>query len=607
MMPRPGLADTGRLTRTARVMYPMRLTDTTGLHHPGAGTQADALAQGAAGILPLHGVAASRALEQAMAAALPPHTLMQRAGLSVARLAMALAPHARTVWVACGPGNNGGDGLEAAAHLQRWGRRVVVTWLGSPEAAPPDARNAWQRATDAGVAFAEPGAPAPPLDANDLAIDALLGLGARPGALGGWLDALSRTEAQLLCVDLPTGLDADTGQPLPAAARSDQEAAPWWAAHDAARRHTLSLLTLKPGLFTAHGRDACGSIWFDDLGAADHADEAAGSATAWLALPQPGDGGAFDDVSRTAPQVATALRQRMVPARAHASHKGSHGDVAVVGGAPGMRGAAVLAATAALHGGAGRVFVQFLEPAEVPAAPQAPSAHAPSSHPPALPPDLMVRDWSGQPAADTVACGCGGGDAVRAALPVLLSRTPRLVLDADALNAIADDASLQALLRARAGRSGFATVLTPHPLEAARLLGANGAAAIQADRLTAAQALAQRFAACVVLKGSGSVIAAPQCPTRINASGNARLAIAGTGDVLAGLIAARLAQMARMASPEPGSVDGAARGAKATFDTAFDAAFNAACTAVWQHSWAAETAPPEPTLTASLLALRLQA
>lgn len=603
-MPRPGLADTGRLTqtaRTARVMYPTRLTDTTGLHHPGAGTQADALAQGAAGILPLHGVAASRALEQAMAAALPPHTLMQRAGLSVARLAMALAPHARTVWVACGPGNNGGDGLEAAAHLQRWGRRVVVTWLGSPEAAPPDARNAWQRATDAGVAFAEPGAPAPPLDANDLAIDALLGLGARPGALGGWLDALSRTEAQLLCVDLPTGLDADTGQPLPAAARSDQEAAPWWAAHDAARRHTLSLLTLKPGLFTAHGRDACGSIWFDDLGAADHADEADGSATAWLALPQPGDGGAFDDVSRTAPQVATALRQRMVPARAHASHKGSHGDVAVVGGAPGMRGAAALAATAALHGGAGRVFVQFLESAEVHASPHAPS----------LPPDLMVRDWSGQPAADTVACGCGGGDAVRAALPVLLSRTPRLVLDADALNAIADDASLQALLRARAGRSGFATVLTPHPLEAARLLGANGAAAIQADRLTAAQALAQRFAACVVLKGSGSVIAAPQCPTRINASGNARLAIAGTGDVLAGLIAARLAQMARMASPEPGSVDGAARGARATFnaafDTAFDAAFNAACTAVWQHGWAAETAPPEPTLTASLLALRLQA
>lgn len=219
----------------------------------------------------------------------------------------------------------------------------------------------------------------------------------------------------------------------------------------------------------------------------------------------------------------------------------------------------------------------------------------------------MVRDWSGQPAADTVACGCGGGDAVRAALPVLLSRTPRLVLDADALNAIADDASLQALLRARAGRSGFATVLTPHPLEAARLLGANGAAAIQADRLTAAQALAQRFAACVVLKGSGSVIAAPQCPTRINASGNARLAIAGTGDVLAGLIAARLARMARMASPEPGSVYGAALGARATFDTAFDAAFNAACTAVWQHGWAAETAPPEPTLTASLLALRLQA
>ena len=109
---------------------------------------------------PLFNTAATRRLEQQAAAALPPHTLMQRAGLAVARLAQALAPHARTVWIACGRGNNGGDGLEAAMHLQRDGRRVVVTWLGTPEHAPADARQSWQRALDAGVTWADEAPPA---------------------------------------------------------------------------------------------------------------------------------------------------------------------------------------------------------------------------------------------------------------------------------------------------------------------------------------------------------------------------------------------------------------------------------------------------------------
>ena len=124
---------------------------------------------------PLFNTGATRRLEQQAAAALPPHTLMQRAGLAVARLAQALAPHARTVWIACGPGNNGGDGLEAAMHLQRDGRRVVVTWLGTPEHAPPDARQSWQRALDAGVTWADEAPPG--MTAADLCIDAVLGIG----------------------------------------------------------------------------------------------------------------------------------------------------------------------------------------------------------------------------------------------------------------------------------------------------------------------------------------------------------------------------------------------------------------------------------------------
>src|SRR3954469_25831200 len=103
---------------------------------------------------PLHDVAAIRRMEQRATSALPPHTLMQRAGLAVARLALAVAPHARTVWIACGPGNNGGDGFEAALHLKRWGKDPVVTWLGEESRAPEDARASLLRARGAGVTIA---------------------------------------------------------------------------------------------------------------------------------------------------------------------------------------------------------------------------------------------------------------------------------------------------------------------------------------------------------------------------------------------------------------------------------------------------------------------
>jgi len=143
-------------------------------------------------------------------------------------------------------------------------------------------------------------------------------------------------------------------------------------------------------------------------------------------------------------------------------------------------------------------------------------------------------------AQTTVVCGCGGGDAVRAVLPRVLSTSGRLVLDADALNAVAQDSALQSLLRSRAAR-GRGTVITPHPLEAARLLGMS-VAEVQQDRLHAARELAQRFGCVALLKGSGTVIAAPGEILRINPTGNASLATAGTGDVLAGLIGGLWAQ-----------------------------------------------------------------
>ncbi len=496
---------------------------------------------------PLFNVAATRRIEQFGAKTLPPHALMQRAGLAVARLALAIAPHARCIWIACGPGNNGGDGFEAAKHLHQWGKRVVVTWTGAGKnGLPADAENARNAAVTSGLTIAEQ----PPTE-FDLAIDALLGMGSaldpsRDGAVQmiSWLQAMRDSSKPCLAVDLPSGLDADTGAINPTSAISSGA---YRARIDRGKDlFTLSLLTLKPGLFTHEGRDHAGEVWFDDLGI-DVLGE--GSPSAWLL--------GADSVP--------------LPTRLQAQNKGSFGDVAVLGGetspASHMAGAALLAASAALHSGAGRVFVALLGRSTVTVD--------------TTQPELMFRDYEALDLKRQVlVCGCGGGNAIKAVLPEVLSGADRLVLDADALNAIATDRSLQTLLKARAAH-GYATVLTPHPLEAARLLNAT-TAQVQSDRLKAAAQLADLYQAVVVLKGSGSVIAAPNQTSRINLSGNVLLATAGTGDVLAGMVGAAMAN---------GS-----------------SAFDAACCAVFKHGNMADVwlnTYPLETLTASRLAASL--
>ena len=470
---------------------------------------------------PLFDVDGTRALERQAQRRLAPNTLVQKAGLSVARLALALAPHAHTVWIAAGPGNNGADGIETGLQLHRWGRCVVITWLGTAATAGPEAAEAWRRAREAGVTFA----PQPP-EQFDFCVDALLGIGAArvpAGEMALWIARVNQHKTPVLAVDLPTGLSADTGRMADVGVRASA---------------TLSLLTLKPGLFTADGRDASGQIWFDPLG----------EQTPIPTLP---------------PAAPTAWLNELPPTsqRAHASHKGSYGDVAIVGGAPGMAGAALLAGTAALFCGAGRVFVALLD--------------QPALSVNAAQPELMLRtvEQLDLPAM-AVVCGCGGADAVRTHLPRILSTAPRLVLDADALNAVACDVQMQNQLRLRAKRN-WQTVLTPHPLEAARLLGTTRAE-IQSDRLAAARQLAQAFLCTVVLKGSGTIIAHPSQTPIINPTGNARLATAGTGDVLAGAIGAGLAA---------GLPD-----------------FRAACEAAYRHGQAADRWPKDRTLTASELA-----
>jgi len=400
--------------------------------------------------LPLFDVAASRRIEARALTHSP--DLMERAGLAVAKLALALRQGPGPVWIACGPGNNGGDGLVAARRLAEAGVPVHVDH--EPPARP------------------------------SLVIDALLGLGLNRGPsleMQATMAAMQGCGAPVLAVDLPSGLLADTGQPA--------------GEHAVRADHTLTLLTLKPGLFTGEGRAHAGRLWFDDLGIAP--DEA---------------------------PTADLLGPGAPPARGVTSHKGSHGQVLVVGGAPGMQGAARLAARAALACGAGRVYLDLMDqPDSEPADPGRP--------------ELMRGRLGDLPQAVGVV-GCGAGLGVVKVMPELLQRLPRLVIDADALNAIAEDAALQALLKARPAGS---TLLTPHPLEAARLLGRD-TASLQADRLAAAKELAACFNASIVLKGSGSVIASPGARPAVCASGGPALATAGSGDVLAGWLGGLWAQ-----------------------------------------------------------------
>jgi ADP-dependent NAD(P)H-hydrate dehydratase / NAD(P)H-hydrate epimerase len=473
----------------------------------------------------LHDEQASRKVEQAHQAQLPRHALIERAGLAIARLALAIAPHARHVWVAAGGGNNGGDGLIAACHLKRAGKDVQVAFVGDASRLPPDAAHAHAMAQAAGVRVE---ASCPDIGQADLVIDALLGLGIRQAPRDPVASLISRINGSgrtVLAVDLPSGLPADTGA----------------ATHEVVRAtHTLALLTLKPGLFTADGRDHAGRVWFDDLGTDQALVE--GTATATLSGPPP-------------------IRERR-----HAQHKGSFGDVLVVGGADGMGGAPLLAARAALTAGAGRVWV-------------ARPGRTPGND---LPwPELMQRGLHEvmEPrllAGATVVCGCGGGPAIADHMPLLLEHARHLVLDADALNALARSPQLQAALASR-DNQGRTTVLTPHPLEAARLLDTT-TTVVQQDRLAAARTLAQTFRCTVLLKGSGSVIVAPDQAPHINPTGNARLATAGSGDVLAGWIGGQWASASGTALP-----------------------MAVAASAAWLHGRAAEASPGPSPLTASAL------
>ena len=469
---------------------------------------------------------------------------MEKAGLAIAKLAVAIKPYASCHWIFCGPGNNGGDGLEAATHLHAWGQKVrVVVWQPHSDR-PADSEKAFKKVQAMGIAIQD-ALPLPEeLQTEVLMIDALLGIGFRSvdskkeplkeqfnESIEDWIAYVYRAEQTVLAVDTPSGLNADTGQFQDATLNSQHIHA----------THTLQLLSAKPGCFTAYGRDACGTLWLEIL-----------------------DTDALQEIAPSSARLNHPVVRRF--SNLHASHKGTFGDVSVVGGETlnirgmGMTGAVDLAASAALHAGAGRIMTCYLNDLSSDATAPIFQAVGDSLNRP-FQPEIMPRRLDALKLDEgVIVCGCGGGIAIQKVLPQILQQSSKLVLDADALNAIAIDPWLQELLKKRA-QSHKATVITPHPLEAARLLNTDSNH-VQKDRLLAANTLAHLFECTVVLKGSGSIIARAGQTPAINPTGSARLATAGTGDVLAGLIGARLAQ---------GYSD-----------------FDGACTAVFEHGQAAD-------------------
>jgi len=443
---------------------------------------------------PLYSVAEIRAIEQAALAAVAPGTLMARAGEAAARLALAMLGSVvrRRILALAGPGNNGGDALVAAHLLSQMGADVYVMPLFAENAAhPADAQQALAQCRAGRTQFIAPDPNRCANDRWDLVIDGLFGIGLRRN-LDERTRALVRAANALPCprlaLDVPSGLDADTGIVV------DEQGCAFIATR------TLTFLADKPGLHTGLGRDHAGEVTVADLDVAP-------------ALLPPAQ------LHRSGVAAfRSALRQRR-----HGTHKGSHGDVIVVGGAAGMTGGAILAARAALYAGAGRVHAALIAPG-----PAYDSLH----------PELMLRSADEVAFKDSViVAGPGMGRSSQALLAKVLDAPNPAVLDADALNMLAVEPALKQRLAQREG----ATLITPHPLEAARLLQQT-TTDIQRNRVAAARELTRRFNCIAVLKGSGSVIAAPDGAAMINPTGNPALATAGSGDVLSGICGALLAQ-----------------------------------------------------------------
>ena len=442
-----------------------------------------------------HTVETVRAAEEALKARLPEGALMERAaaGLAAACAGLLGRTSGARVVLLVGSGDNGGDALYAGARLARRGAGVTAVLL-----APERVHEGGLRALHAagGRAVPAPGAavegepvPMAPIVARaDLAVDGIVGIGGKGGLRSAAVELVDLVEAAgvpVVSVDLPSGVDADTGEVPGAAVNADA---------------TVTFGTYKPGLLVDPGADRAGALRLVDIGLGPY-------------LPEEPEVEAVQhaDVAGLLPQPAAE------------SDKYRRGVVGVVAGSERYPGAAVLAVAGALRGGAGAVRY-------VGAAADAVIARFPETLVSAGPPHKAgrVQSWAVGP-------GLGEGREVRQRVGEVLDSDVPVLVDADGLRLMDRDA-----LRDRAGR-GLASLLTPHAGEAAALLGEQREQ-VEAERLGAARRLAAETRATVLLKGSSTLVADPEGgPVRVNATGTGWLATAGTGDVLSGLAGSLLA------------------------------------------------------------------
>lgn len=421
--------------------------------------------------------------ELAAAAGITLHDLMERAGHALLTHIDRHWPAARRILICCGPGNNGGDGYVLARLLRARGAVPCVMATRAPDQLTGDAARAASDWLRAGGSVHQPDGA---LGQPDLIVDALLGTGlgeAPRGAVAALIERINqwrRDGSAVLAVDVPSGLQADSGAAPGAAVTADA---------------TLTFVGLKQGLLTGAAPDQVGLLELAPLGI---------------------------DIERWGTPAALRIDYPMLahqlPVRRRTAHKGEHGRVALVGGNLGMQGAILLAARAALRTGAGLVRVY-----------QHPQLPPPSLSQPELmqgDPATLSESW-----ASVLALGPGLGqdEWARHCFTAALCHPVSLVVDADGLNLLA---------QAPSHRDNW--VLTPHPGEAARLLGCR-VAEIEADRFAAVVQLQQRYGGVVLLKGAGTLICDGQ-QVWLSTEGNPGMASGGMGDLLSGIIAALLAQ-----------------------------------------------------------------
>ncbi len=434
-----------------------------------------------------YSVAEVRAIDRAAieGQGIPGYVLMTRAAEAALSIMREQYSDRQTWMVLCGGGNNGGDGYVLARLARAAGIGVTTCWLSDPAGLTGDAGKAY-------ADFIAEGMVAKPFEASELPaegliVDAMLGSGLERDVAGSYRDAVewaNRSLVPTVALDIPTGLNGDSGRVMGVAVRADL---------------TVTFVGLKAGLILSDGPDCCGIVVLADLDIPSVCREA-----------KPG-------LLRTLPD--TEFRAMLRP-RAENTHKGIFGHAVIVGGAPGMSGAVRIAGEAALRAGAG--MVTLLTSPE----------HAASLNQGR--PELMVRGiesaddavpWLAK--ADVVAIGPGLGldDRARSLLAASLESAKPLIIDADALTLLAESGAVPA-----------EAILTPHPGEAARLLGSSSAE-VQADRPGALRQLAERYRATVILKGSGTLISSMQGIPWVCDEGNPGMASAGMGDALTGVVA----------------------------------------------------------------------